>query len=193
MNIKHDKEKVLEKGVQLFWCKGYSNLGVDEICKTTGMTKGAFYNAFKSKENFLLSCIEVYGAMNTNYLKNQLNDNKRKAIDSLLNMYVNMLEDQPKQDFNGCMTNNIMSEIGSINEAVGNATAQAFESLLDVIEPVVQKAQKEGDISSSLNSKSVTELVHSSFFGILTRVKSTKDYQKAISTMTLLIISLKTI
>ncbi len=193
MNIKHDKEKVLEKSVQLFWCKGYSNLGVDEICKTTGMTKGAFYNAFKSKENFLLSCIEVYGAMNTNYLKNQLNDNKRKAIDSLLNMYVNMLEDQPKQDFNGCMTNNIMSEIGSINEAVGNATAQAFESLLDVIEPVVQKAQKEGDISSSLNSKSVTELVHSSFFGILTRVKSTKDYQKAISTMTLLIISLKTI
>ncbi len=193
MNIKHDKEKVLEKGVQLFWCKGYSNLGVDEICKTSGMTKGAFYNAFKSKENFLLSCIEAYGAMNTNHLTNQLNDNKRKAIDSLLNMYVNMLEDQPKQDFNGCMTNNIMSEIGSINEAVGNATAQAFESLLDVIEPVVQKAQKEGDISSSLNSKSVTELVHSSFFGILTRVKSTKDYQKAISTMTLLIISLKTI
>jgi TetR/AcrR family transcriptional repressor of nem operon len=193
MNIKHDKEKVLEKGVQLFWCKGYSNLGVEEICNTTGMTKGAFYNAFKSKENFLLSCIEAYCAMNTNHLTNQLNDNKRKAIDSLLNMYVNMLENQPKQDFNGCMTNNIMSEIGSINEAVGNATGQAFESLLDVIEPVVQKAQKEGDISSSLNSKSVTELVHSSFFGVLTRVKSTKDYQKAISTMTLLISSLKTI
>ena len=52
MNIKHDRNKVLQLGVKLFWCKGYHHLGVDEICKTTGMTKGAFYNAFKSKENF---------------------------------------------------------------------------------------------------------------------------------------------
>lgn len=193
MNIKHDKEEVLKKGVQLFWSKGYSNLGVDEICKTTGMTKGAFYNAFKSKENFLIACISNYGAMNTKYISRLLSNDKKKAIDRLANMYVTMLENQTKNNFSGCMTNNIMSEIGSINDVASDATSQAFENLLTVIEPVVQKAQKEGDISSSLNSKSVTELIHSTFFGVLTRVKSTKDYQKAISTMTLLLNSLKTI
>jgi TetR/AcrR family transcriptional repressor of nem operon len=193
MNIKHDREKVLKEGVELFWCKGFSNLGVDEICKTTGMTKGAFYNAFKSKENFLLSCIEAYGNMNTNYLKEQLSGDKTKAIDRILKMYVAMLGDQPNMNFKGCMTNNIMSEIGSINEVVSSATADAFNSLLEIIEPVVQKAQIEGDISSSLNSQSVTELIHSTFFGVLTRAKSTKDHEMAISTMTLLIQSLKTI
>jgi len=193
MYQKHDKEKVIQKGVELFWCKGYNNLGVEEICKTTGMTKGAFYNAFKSKENFLLSCIESYGVMNTNYLTKELGDNKRKAINLILKMYVNMLQDQPEMNFAGCMTNNIMSEIGSTNIVAGKATAQVFENLLDVIEPVVQKAQKEGDISLALDSKSVTELMHSTFFGVLTRAKSTKNNQKAISTMTLLIKSLKTI
>lgn len=193
MNIKHNKENVLKQGVQLFWCKGYSNLGVDEICKSTGMTKGAFYNAFKSKENFLLACLETYGIANVNHLKALLRNDKRPAIDRILNMYVSMLEFQPKKDFTGCLTNNMMSEIGSVNEVVGAATAQSFENLLDVIEPVVQKAQMEGDISISLNSKSVSELMHSAFFGVITRTKSNKDSQSAIATMTLLIKSLKTI
>ncbi len=193
MNQKHDKEKVIQKGVELFWCKGYSNLGVEEICRTTGMTKGAFYNAFKSKENFLVSCLKAYGTMNSNYLIKQLSNDKRKSVDNLTSMYTTMLRDQPSMNFNGCMMNNMMSEIGSMNDVVGNATTLAFDDLLKVIEPSVQRAQKEGDISSALNSKSVTELIHSTFFGVLTRTKGTKDDQKAISTMTLLIKSLKTI
>ncbi|MFT5512210.1 MAG: TetR/AcrR family transcriptional repressor of nem operon [Bacteroidia bacterium] len=193
MNIKHDKENVIKKGVQLFWCKGYSKLGVDEICKTTGMTKGAFYNAFKSKENFLLACLNSYDVANVAHLTALLRNDKRRAIDRILNMYISMLEFQPKKDFTGCLTNNMMSEIGSINDTIGAATAQSFENLLDVIDPVVQKAQIEGDISSSLNSRSVSELIHSAFFGFITRAKSHKDNQSGITSITLLIKSLKTI
>tara|TARA_B100000809_G_scaffold138675_1_gene136297 strand:- start:1952 stop:2533 length:582 start_codon:yes stop_codon:yes gene_type:complete len=192
MNIKHDKEKVLNKGVKLFWNKGYNNLGVEEICKTTGMTKGAFYNAFKSKENFLLNCIESYATMNTKYLLQLLNNENGKAIDRLLYMYVHMLENQPEIDFCGCMTNNMMSEVGAINNAVSNATAKAFDRLLVIIEPSVIEAQKDGDISPTLNTSAVTELLHTSFFGVLTRAKSTKDHQQGITTITLLIKSLKT-
>lgn len=193
MNIKHDREKVLQLGLQLFWSKGYNKLGVNEICETTGMTKGAFYNAFKSKEGFLLLCIEAYGSINIKHLDKELNDNKGKAIDLILNMYIRLFEDQPSMNYIGCMTNNMMSEIGSYNEVISKATAHAFENLLDIIEPVVQEAQKNGDISSQINSKSATELMHTTFFGALTRAKSTKDYKNGINTMTLLIKSLKSI
>jgi len=193
MNLKHDKEKVLKTGLQLFWSKGYNSLGVDEICKTTRMTKGAFYNAFKSKENFLLSSIRAYGAMNVKNLEKQLNHTNEKAIDRLLNMYKNMFENQPKKNFTGCMVNNMMSEIGSSNELVVKATADEFENLLIVIEPVVQEAQGDGDINPSVDSKSVTELIHTTFFGALTRAKSTKNIKQGIETMTLLIKSLKII
>ena len=80
MNIKHDKEQVLKTGVDLFWIKGYHSLGVDEICKLTGMTKGAFYNAFKSKENFLLKAIEVYGLAIEEFLSRQLDQPKLSAF-----------------------------------------------------------------------------------------------------------------
>lgn len=193
MYLKHDKEKVLKIGMELFRCKGYHNLGINEICKVTGMTKGAFYNAFKSKENFLLDCIETYGLMNVNFLTEELSNTKEKAIHRILNMYVGMFEEQSQKNFIGCMTNNIMSEIGSINDIISQATAKSFRSLLAVIEPVIQEAQKDGDISNSINSASITELIHTTFFGALTRAKSTKDSQMGINTMTLLIKSLKSI
>ena len=193
MNVKHNRAKVIQLGFQLFWCKGYNHLGVNEICQTTGMTKGAFYNAFKSKENFLLSCIDSYSCMNVNHLVKELSGKEEKAIDRLLNMYINMFKDQPNMNYAGCMTNNIMSEIGSTNEVVSQATAAAFENLLSVIEPTVQEAQADGDISAAISSTLIVELIHTTFFGALTRAKSTKDFKIGINTMTLLIQSLKAI
>jgi hypothetical protein len=73
------------------------------------------------------------------------------------------------------------------------ATANAFEDLLNVVEPAVREAQKDGDIAAELHPKSVTELIHTTFFGALTRAKSTKNHQNGIDTMTLLFKSLKTV
>ncbi|MFT5250515.1 MAG: TetR/AcrR family transcriptional repressor of nem operon [bacterium] len=192
MNIKHNRYKVLELGTQLFWSQGYHNLGVDKICKTTGMTKGAFYNAFKSKENFLLSCIEFYGYMNVNHLTKELNS-KEKAIDRILNMYINRFKNQPNINYIGCMTNNIMSEVVAANEVVSQATAFSFENLLNVIQPAVQEAQDDDDIFSAISAREIAELLHTTFFGALTRAKSSKDFKTGINTMTLLIKSLKSI
>ncbi|MCB0650521.1 MAG: TetR/AcrR family transcriptional regulator [Saprospiraceae bacterium] len=191
MNLKHNREKVIETGLNLFCSKGYSNLGIDEICKTTGMTKGAFYNAFKSKEQFLLTTITAYGEITINHLNKKLNHNKNKAIDRLLGMYENMFDMQPGNNYTGCMINNIMSELGSTNEIVSKATAIEFERFLSIIEPVVAEAQKDGDIINSVNSLAITELLHSTFYGALTRAKSTREFNHGKETMTLLINSLK--
>lgn len=191
MNIKHDKEKVIQTGFMLFCSKGYSNLGIDEICEITGMTKGAFYNAFKSKEQFLLATISAYGEMTVNHLNNKLNHHKNKAIDRLLDMYKNMFDMQPNNNYTGCMINNIMSELGSTNEIVSKATAVEFDKFLSIIKPVVVEAQKDGDLIDSVNSSALTELLHSTFYGALTRAKSTREFNHGKETMTLLINSLK--
>jgi TetR/AcrR family transcriptional repressor of nem operon len=157
------------------------------------MTKGAFYNAFKSKENFLLSCLDTYGTMNVNFLNTQLNNTKEKAITRISNLYIGMFNAQPKKNFSGCMTNNIMSEIGSHNHVISQVTDKLFGNLLDAILPIIREAQYEGDITRVIDATAIAELLHSSFFGALTRAKSTKNPQVGIATMTLLIKSLKTI
>jgi len=193
MNIKHDKENVLKTGLSLFCNKGYYSLGIDEICKVTGMTKGAFYNAFKSKEQFLIEAILLYAKNNVNRIKTQLkSDTDKSAYERLFQFYINMLEVQPKVNFMGCFINNIMSELGSANDKVGLASTQAFDEFIDAIEPTVKEAQQNNELSSEWNSRQITELFHSTFYGSLTRAKSSRDNQQSINTMKLLFNNLKT-
>lgn len=193
MNIKHDKEQVLKTGLGMFCSKGYNSLGIDEICKVTGMTKGAFYNAFKSKEEFLMEAIFLYAKNNVKRIKTQLQpSNEISAYERLLQFYIGMVAVQPKVNFMGCFINNIMSELGSANEKVGLASTQAFDEFIDAIEPTVKEAQENNELNNSLNPRQITELLHSTFYGTLTRAKSSKNYEQGINTIQLLFNNLKT-
>lgn len=173
MNYKHNKEEVIKKGIELFWSKGYYNLGVDEICRTTGMTKGAFYNSFKSKEQFLLTTIERYGNFIAEHLQSQLTD-KQKPFDRLLTLYKGMLESQAENNHMGCFVNNTMSELGALNVSVASTTSEQFDKFLNVIEPTVREAQLNQELIDSIDSKMLTKIIHTTFFGVLTTSKSTK-------------------
>ncbi|MEM8510158.1 MAG: TetR/AcrR family transcriptional regulator [Bacteroidota bacterium] len=175
MNYKHNKEDVITKGMHLFWAKGYHNLGVDAICRETGMTKGAFYNAFKSKEQFLLTTIENYGNLITAHLQNELANCETKAFDRLLHLYKGMLEAQPENNHIGCLVNNTMSELGILNSTVASATSYQFNKFLNVIEPTVKEAQQNQDLTQTIHSKLLTEIIHTTFFGVLTTSKTTKS------------------
>lgn len=157
------------------------------------MTKGAFYHAFESKEGFLLKGLRVYGEANAERLTKQLavENGSLKAIDRIVNLYDFMFDAQPKNNFMGCMVNNIMSELGSANETVGKAASVEFDSFIDAIEPSVKAAQAEGDLSPAIDSKTLTELLHSTFYGLLTRAKSTQNHLEAKRIMHTLINSLR--
>jgi len=174
MNYKHNKETVVNKGIELFWEKGFHNLGVNEICSKTRMTKGAFYNAFKSKEFFLIKTVESYSNDIVLYLENQLSQKNQSAYQKLVDLYESMLKAQPESNFRGCLVNNIMSEMGAVNINVAEMTTKQFSRFLSVIEPTVLEAQKDGDLNNQLSSKLLSEIIHTTFFGLLTRSKSTK-------------------
>lgn len=193
MNVKHDKTAVLKTGLGLFCKRGYNSLGVDEICKTTGMTKGAFYNAFKSKEQFLIETIEVYGTSNVERITRELQAKEGiTPLQLLLAFYDYMIEVQPRSSFTGCFINNTMSELGFVSEAVGIATTFQFNRFLEAIEPTVKAAQQAGEITQTVSSTEITELLHSTFYGVLTRAKSSQDVAKGLNTMHLLFNQLKT-
>lgn len=168
--------------MELFWAKGYHNLGVAEICRETGMTKGAFYNAFKSKENYLNSTIESYGNLISDHLEKRLTNSKLKAFDKLLFLYKELLDAQTKNKHIGCFVNNTMSEMGALNASIASATSDQFNKFLNTIEPTVREAQKDKDLCNTINSKLLTEIIHTTFFGLLTRSKSTKTSGSTVMT-----------
>lgn len=192
MNLKHNKEEVIKKGLRLFCTNGFGAVGVDVICKTTGMTKGAFYNAFRSKENFLLACLEFYSKQNVARITQKLAaDGQKSAFERLDFFYTEMLLMQTKSDYMGCMVNNMMSELGANNSLVAKATNLYFEDFLDAIEPAIKEAQNAHELTSEIESREMANLIHATFFGILNRIKSSHNPEQSIRTIQLLLHNLK--
>ena len=57
------KEKLLVAGTDLFRRNGIDATGVDELCAAAGVTKGAFFHHFSSKEAFAEACLQGWDAM----------------------------------------------------------------------------------------------------------------------------------
>jgi TetR/AcrR family transcriptional regulator, transcriptional repressor for nem operon len=57
------KEKLLHAATDLFRRNGYPATTVDEICEQAGVTKGAFFHHFKSKEALAEACLCAWDEM----------------------------------------------------------------------------------------------------------------------------------
>ena len=52
------RTKIMEAAVKLFSTRGYNKASVDEICEQAGISKGAFYHHFKSKQALFLALLD---------------------------------------------------------------------------------------------------------------------------------------
>lgn len=56
------REKLLETAIELVWRSNYCSVGVMEICKRAGVTKGAFYHHFDSKADLFYAAAQHHWA-----------------------------------------------------------------------------------------------------------------------------------
>ena len=55
------KRKLVEAAIRLILARGFTATGVDAICTEAGVTKGAFFHYFKSKEDVGVATLEAWG------------------------------------------------------------------------------------------------------------------------------------
>ncbi len=72
MSNKDTRTSLLETALELIWQSNYNSVGVNEICKQAGVTKGSFYHHFESKAVLFCEATEYYWR------------DTKKAIDEIL-------------------------------------------------------------------------------------------------------------
>ena len=56
---KDARNKLLDAAMHVFRGKGYAASSVDDLCAAAGVTKGAFFHHFRSKEEVALARMKV--------------------------------------------------------------------------------------------------------------------------------------
>ncbi|MCG8357006.1 MAG: TetR/AcrR family transcriptional regulator [Kiloniellales bacterium] len=59
-NAAETRERLLETATRLIWQSNYNGVGVNEICKQAGVTKGAFYHHFETKADLYVAASRHY-------------------------------------------------------------------------------------------------------------------------------------
>ncbi len=157
------RRKIYDTAVSLFVKKGYSKVTIDDICDKMGLSKGAFYNYFKSKDQIIM---EGFLASDEYYRTGALKEiaNLNGHIDQLA-AYNRLVLKNIARIGKPIMQAVFHSEMG-FNKKTSYINSDK-RSLYTVGESLVAEAQKAGELRSDLSSKQITNLIVRSFRGIV--------------------------
>jgi TetR/AcrR family transcriptional repressor of nem operon len=146
------KQKILGAARSLIEGRGYSALGVAEICKAAGVPKGSFYYFFESKESLALAVVDEHWAAQKRDWERVLGGTD-KPLERLRRLFEETEAGQRAvQDgcgtVSGCLFGNLTLELSNQTEAVRLRLQEIFEAQVDMVESVIAEARRRGDVSA---------------------------------------------
>ncbi|GAA5013692.1 TetR/AcrR family transcriptional regulator [Kitasatospora paranensis] len=141
--------KILAAAQSLMEVRGYSSLGVAEICKTAGVPKGSFYYFFESKEALALAVIDEHWAAERSDWTGVLNGDA-EPLERLRQLF-EATEARQRAGMescgtvSGCMFGNLSLEMSNQAEAVRKRLQEIFETQVEMVESVVAEAVGRGE------------------------------------------------
>ncbi|WP_405975186.1 TetR/AcrR family transcriptional regulator [Streptomyces sp. NBC_00988] len=147
-------EKILAAGRTLFEARGYSALGVAEICKAAGVPKGSFYYFYASKEALALAVVDEHWADQRREWTRILSGDTGGAqpLDRLRQLFEETEAGQHAVQQGcgtvlGCLFGNLSLEMSNQTEAVRARLQEIFDAQVEMVAAVIGEARERGDVT----------------------------------------------
>ncbi|MHC3471325.1 TetR/AcrR family transcriptional regulator [Streptomyces sp. 7R007] len=145
------KEKILGAARSLIEERGYSALGVAEICKAAGVPKGSFYYFFESKEALALAVVDEHWAAQrrewTRALGGDAGPLERLRRLCEQTQAAQRVVRQGCGTVSGCLFGNLALELSTRTEPVRRRLQEIFDAQVDLVEAVVAEARRRGEVT----------------------------------------------
>ena len=173
----HNKEDIVQAGLDIMLSRGFNATGVEAILKQANVPKGSFYNFFSSKEDFALAVIdrfvvEIYSSVFQPILEDDSLpplQRIRKCFESLTSRFEN--NDCSK----GCLIGNLGLEMSDQYEKIRQHLDLTLQRWAEVFAGLLLQAQREKAIAEDLDAVPLAENLIASFEGALLRAKVKKS------------------
>lgn len=150
------KLKLLEAALALIRTKGYAATTVDELCLAAGVTKGAFFHHFKSKDALGVAAAdhwsETTAAMFADAPYHDLADPLDRVLAYVAFRKTLLQGDVP--DFT-CLVGTMVQEIYETNPAIRDACDRSISSHAATLEADIEAAMRERGMQPDWTPKSL--------------------------------------
>ncbi|MDD3293627.1 MAG: TetR family transcriptional regulator C-terminal domain-containing protein [Geobacteraceae bacterium] len=172
----HNKDDIVQAGLDIILSKGFNATGVEAILKQANVPKGSFYNFFSSKEDFGLAIIDRYSAEIDEILHPIYHDELSPPLERIKKGFETLIKRFEGNDCTkGCLIGNLSLEMSDQYENVRHRLEQSLRGWSDVLTILLHEAQKDNAIFSEVDPEILAENLISSFQGALLRSKVKKS------------------
>ncbi|MEU7136638.1 TetR family transcriptional regulator [Streptomyces sp. NPDC046261] len=144
------RERLLDATRELMGTRGYTALGVAEICAHADVRKGSFYHFFASKQALTLEVIDAHWSRQRADWIAVLGA-AAPALQRLRNLFDGMtrLQRQARQDtgaVSGCLLANLALELSNQEPAVQARLQEIFDEQIALVRATLEQAAAEGRV-----------------------------------------------
>ncbi|MFG3019260.1 TetR/AcrR family transcriptional regulator [Streptomyces sp. NPDC048254] len=145
------KRKILDAARSLIEGRGYSALGVAEICKAAGVPKGSFYYFFESKEALALAVVDEHWVAQKREWTQTLTG-EAEPLQRLRRLFEETEAGQRTVQQGcgtvaGCLFGNLTLELSNQTEVVRGRLQEIFDAQVGMVESVIAEARERGEVA----------------------------------------------
>ncbi|GII34125.1 TetR/AcrR family transcriptional regulator [Planotetraspora mira] len=157
------RDKILSAAQTLIEQRGYTALGVAEICAAAGVPKGSFYHFFESKQALALTVIDEHWTEQRRQWTGLLGAD-RPPLQRLRDLFeatekVQRIGQQDNGTVVGCLFGNLALELSNQADDVRHRLQEIFDEQIKLIEKVVAEAHERGDTAATVDTHTAAQSI----------------------------------
>lgn len=167
------KDEIVLKSITVFRQSGYYRTNMRDLAKFCGLTKGAFYHYFSSKEDVMRNSLEMTSLwFKKNIFSIGYNNNipEEKRLELMLNLYLKTFTQEP----GGCFFANTILETTQVEDTFKGIMIDFFDSWEKSLQHIFSH-KYENKIAKEKSIQVITNLEGAIILMVL---KSNGDYLK---------------
>jgi TetR/AcrR family transcriptional regulator, transcriptional repressor for nem operon len=170
------KDKLLEAALTVIRQKGYSATTVDDLCAAAGVTKGAFFHHFDSKEALGVAAAEFWSEMTGGLFASAPYHEPADPLDRFLayiDFRLEILEGE-LHEFT-CLVGTMAQEVYGQSEAITRACGDSITGHAQTLEADIEAAMTARGITADWTPKSLALHTQAVLQGAFILAKATGD------------------
>ena len=148
------RQRIIEEAAKLFVRKGFHGTSIADLAQAVGLTKGALYHHFESKDDLFYAVIDmVRDTWSEAVVRDVLKEEDAIArLGALLDNHVRMVGENEML----CLAMaSLVADMDEGDPAFADALMDVYRELVYFIQRIVQKGQDAGEVRSDLEARQV--------------------------------------
>lgn len=183
LKAQRTRRMIIEKTAPLFNMGGFDGTSLSDLCRVTGLTKGALYGNFEGKEElateafkYTISKLRSYGSRSM-----RSHGSNKEKLDALLNFFVKAVLDPPVRG--GCPLLNTAVEADDHRTSMKKTVLKELQKSVNSMTKLLDRGKAAGEFRKDVDSKEMAMMFFCSIEGAImySRVAGTAEPMKVVT------------